>query len=173
MVAYSYFSVLQNLLMLPLDGKGVEKITAGAARIFWLVTLPVLLETVIRGKAPPKGEDEPEDWLKYLGLQQVLYSTRGVPLLSTIMEQLLDPKNDARTAPWLTTMFKGAKALHSAASEDRPLTPGEVRDLGTLAGMATKIPTPALMNLYRWASTLDAQQEPVRNLFLRSPAEFK
>ena len=55
-VAYSYFSVLQNLLMLPLDGKGAQKVTAGAARIFWLVTLPVLLETVLRGKATPRVE---------------------------------------------------------------------------------------------------------------------
>ena len=172
-VAYSYFSVLQNLLMLPLDGKGVQKTTAAAARIFWLVTLPVLLETALRGKTPPKGEDEPEDWLKYLTLQQITYASRGVPLLSSVMEQLLDPKNDARTAPWLTAIFKGAKAAHGAVTEDRPLSKAEIRDLGTLAGMAAKLPTPALMNLYRWASTLDAQQEPVRNLFLRSPAEFK
>lgn len=172
-VAYSYFSVFQNLLMLPLDAEGAKKVPAAAARVFWLVTLPVLLETALRGKAPPKGEDEPEDWLKYLTLQQLTYAARGVPLMSSVAEQLLDPKNEARTAPWLTATFKGAKAAHAALTEDRPLSPSEVKDIGTLAGMAAKVPVPALFNLYRWASTLDAQTEPTRNLLLRSPGEFK
>ena len=172
-VMYSYFSTLFGQLAEPVpDSKTAKEKTAiYAARWWWAVMLPVVVEAIARGKRP--DGDEPEDWATFILKEQLLYTGRTIPFIGDIADAALSGRQP-RGNPWLTTMTKGVKALGGAAGEGE-MTESQKRAVIDLIGAATRMPTGGAVNAYRYldAFTNGEMEEPVQNLLFRSPGAFK
>ena len=171
-VAYSYFSVLYNQLAMPLErgASSKAKVVEAAARWWWLVTLPVVAEALMRGKAP---EDD-ESWAGWFALQQMLYAARSVPMLSSVTEAAAGGM-EPRTAPWLSAVYRSAIAVGNAFDGEKDLSAGDVRALVDVAGMIGHAPTGAANNAWRYLDAFSdgTMEEPVKNLIFRGPREWK
>lgn len=171
-VMYTYFSVLYNQLAEKSHSQSAPgKVGEHAARWFWLVTMPVVTEAMLRGKSPDRKRDE-ESWLKFLLWEQVLYASRTVPGLGAITEGFVNEK-EARTAPWVSAVLRGAVALGKA---DDKLSKREKRQLLVESlGTLTKTPTLAAWNAWQYLDkfTSGSMEEPLQNLLFRAPGDFK
>ena len=173
-VMYTYFSTLFGQLAEPIpDTKtGRQKAAIMAARWWWTVMLPVVVEALMRGKKPDHG-DEPEDWATFLLKEQLLYSARTIPFVGDVADAAFSDRQP-RGNPWLATMTKGAKALGGMSSEGE-MSASTKRAIIDLVGAVTRTPTGGAVNAYRYLDALTSgrMEEPVQNLLFRSPGGWK
>lgn len=173
-VMYTYFSVLFNQLAEKSSKTTtLAKVGDYAARWWWAVLLPVMLEGLMRGKEPDRKRDE-GDWLHWLAVEQLIYVSRTVPLAGALAEAFLNER-EARTAPWLTAVLRGAALAGKEVSGDR-MSDSEKKALFVEAlGTLTHTPTLAAWNASRFLEdfTSGKMDEPVQDLLFRSPKEFK
>lgn len=171
-VMYTYFSVLYNQLAEKNYSETAPgKVGEFAAKWFWLVTAPVLVDAALRGKEPDRKRDE-ESWLKFLLLEQLLYASRTLPGVGLAAEGYLNER-EARVAPWLSAVVKGAVVLGKVDDglKERERKQLLVETLGTL----THTPTLGAWNAWKYVESFSTgkAEEPVRNLLFRSPSQFK
>jgi hypothetical protein len=166
---YSYFSVLFNQLTekAPKGSNAWQKTAVFAAKWFWLITLPVVLDSLIgRGMRDVKSDD-PEDLAKHLASEQGKFAARTVPGLSMIVD--VASGNEPRYAPWMTTVLRGVKT----AAQGKEPTERQRREAVDALGIMLQQPTGAARNAYRYLEEYDNMEEPVRNLLFRSPGDWK
>lgn len=172
-VMYTYFSVLANQLgePLPRTASAGRKATIMAARWWWLVTLPVLLD--LGKKALPKDDEDPEDYALRMLREQALYAGRTTPLFGEALDAAFSER-EARYGAWYATMIKGAAAA-GKSGRAASLTDTGVRSMVELLGAAGGLPTGAAMNAYRFLDeyTRGSLEEPVQDILFRSPSEWE
>jgi GGDEF domain-containing protein len=170
-VMYTYFSVMANQLVEPINAKGIKKLPVLAARWWWLVTMPVMLDMLAAGAHPDDG-DEPEDYLRLFASEQLRYAGRTVPLGGTLLDAALSDR-EARYGAWLDTIVKGAAAAGRAARKGDDINPAAVRTLTDLFGAGTGLPTGAAKNGWSYFNQFDSMDEPIQNLLFRPPSQWE
>jgi hypothetical protein len=173
-VMYTYFSVLYNQLAEKSHATTTPgKVGEHAARWFWLVTMPVVTEALLRGKKPDRDRDE-ESWLQMIAWEHILYASRTIPGLGTLTEAFVNER-EARVAPWVTAVLRGAVAAGRAVGEGELSKQDKKRLLVESLGTLTKTPTSAAWNAWQYLDkfTSGSMEEPMRNLLFRAPRDFK
>lgn len=171
-VMYTYFSVLFNQINEQMPGKKTrQKVAILAARWWWLVTLPVLLDTMARAGLPDEDEDK-EKYLEAITTGQILYFGRSIPLAGQVAESFIGERQ-VRYGAWIETLLRGASSAKDVAAGDA--TPSDVKNVVDLLGAATGLPASAAKNVYVFADEYlsGSMDEPIQNLLFRTPGDFK
>lgn len=171
-VMYTYFSVLFNQVTEGMPGKSKgQKVAILAARWWWLITLPALMDAMARAGVPDDDEDK-EKYLEALTTGQILYFGRSIPLAGQVAESFIGDRQ-ARYGAWVETLLRGAQSSKDVLSGDA--TASDVKNVVDLLGAASGLPASAVKNAYLFADEYlnGSMEEPVQNLLFRTPGDFK
>jgi hypothetical protein len=171
-VMYTYFSVLFNQINEPMPQKsGGQKVAILAARWWWLITLPVLLEAGT-SIGIPKDDKDKQKYLDALTTGQLLYFGRSIPLAGDVAESFFKDR-EARYGAWIGTMIRAAKSAKDL--QEGKGNKADVKNLVDLLGAASGMPAGAAKNAFEFANkyTSGSMEEPIQNFLFRNPSEFK
>ena len=170
-VMFSYRSVLYNLLTERTGETGGRAALTYAARFWWLVFLPVVVEQLVMGGV---GEDEDaDDVAKRLALEMALLPTSTVPVFGDGFQAAVHGRAP-RGAPWVDTVYRAAVTAGKVAQGD-DLGKADARAVVDLVGSTLQLPTAALWNYGLFVDQLLAGEldEPVQDLLFRNPSKWE
>jgi hypothetical protein len=171
-VMYTYFSVLFNQVTeaMPSKSKG-QKVAILAARWWWLITLPTLLDAVAAAGIPDDDKDK-ERYLEALTFGQIMYFGRSIPLAGQVAESFIGDRQ-ARYGAWIETLLRGAQSSKDVMSGNA--TKSDVKNVVDLLGAATGLPASAAKNAFAFADMYLSgnMDEPVQDFLFRTPADYK
>lgn len=142
MTFFSAFWNTQRDTSRDLVGKGKRgqnrSVTGTAAKLGYLLVLPVIFEMLMRDEI---DMDDEELWEKYL-TKQVLYPIAAVPLVRDIASGVIGDfgYSASPVASMLESGLQGTKSLFIAAVSDKEITKSQVKNASKLAGAAIKLP---------------------------------
>lgn len=172
---YSWYSTIYNQLSetQPRTRSSPQKVAELASRYWWMIIAPAVGMSLVKGQGPKKDKDDIGSWLKFYGEEIIQERAKTSPIGGIIAETLLS-EHEARFGPWISTVLRGLKARAKLA-EGHSLTEMEKRDIVQSTGIASHLPATALWNAYKFVSGVSdgKLQEPVQDLLLRSPGDFK
>ena len=165
---YTYFSVLHNRLTetgrQAMGKQRVKDSPVVAARLAWLILLPVITEAIMRGREPEDEEARAQWWLK----QFVLYGLVTVPVVRDIASGVMGEYGYTFTpvAGTIEKIVRGLGGIGDAIDPNEEMTEAEVKGLLNAAGFAAKLPAGQLWVLYKWFQGFNegTLEEPIREL---------
>ena len=165
---YTYFSVLHNRLTetgrQAMGKQRVKDSPVVAARLAWLIFLPVIFEAMMRGREPEDDDNAAWWWAK----QMALYGVVTIPLARDAASKLLGEYGYTFTpvAGTIAKVIRGLGSIGDAIDPNEDLTDGEMKGLLNAAGFAAKLPAGQLWVLYKWFEGFKegTLEEPVREL---------
>jgi hypothetical protein len=170
-VMFSYRSVLYNQLTERTGKTGGRAALEHAARFWWLVFLPVVVEQLLMNGV---GDDEDaEDVAKRLALEMALLPASTVPVVGDGLSAAVHGRAP-RGAPWVETIYAAAVTAGKLAQGD-DLGKSDARAVVNLVGATMQLPTSALWNYGLFIDQLLAGEieEPVQDLLFRNPSKWE
>ncbi len=169
---YTYFSVLHNRLSeTGRQAKGKQRIKDTphvAARLTWLILLPVFFESLARREWPDEDDEPISWWMKKI----FLYGMVTVPFARDIASGVVGEYgyNMSPVASILERVVRGAQGIGAALDPEDEMTESQMRGLMDAVGVAAKLPTGQLWILYNWAARAaeDELESPVHELIYKA-----
>lgn len=169
---YTYFSVLHNRLTesgRQLKGKQRIKDTPHvAARLTWLILLPVFFESLARREWPDEDEEPISWWAKRI----MLYGIVTVPFARDIASGVAGDYgyNMSPVASLLEKSVRGIQGIGAAFDPEEEMTDGQLRGLFDAVGVTAKLPSGQLWILYNWLNRAasDELESPIHELIYKA-----
>jgi hypothetical protein len=172
---YAWYSTIYNQLTetQPQNRSNWKKAGELASRYWWMTLAPAVLMGIARGKGPKHDKDEASSWLKYYGEEVALEIAKPWPIAGVIAETMLS-EHEARFGPWISTVLRGMKA-RGKMIQGEPLSEHEKQDIVQSTGITGHLPATAMWNAYKYVSAVQdgKLEEPIRDMLLRAPGEWK
>ena len=169
---YTYFSVLHNRLSeTGRQAKGKQRIKDTphvAARLTWLLLLPVFFEAMARREWPDEDDEPISWWLKKI----MLYGMVTVPFARDLASGVVGEYgyNMSPVASVLEKVVRGAQGVVAGLDPEGEMTEGQLRGLFDAVGVTAKLPTGQLWILYNWLARAaeDELESPVHELIYKA-----
>lgn len=170
-VMFSYRSVLYNQLTERTGKTGEKALFEHAARFWWLVFLPVVVEQLVMNGVA--DDEDADDVAKRLALEMALLPASTIPWAGGVAEAAIESR-EPTAAPWLTTAYRSAVAAGKVVKGD-DLKQRDVRAVVDLVGATLQLPTAAAWNygLYLDGLLSGELEEPVQDLLFRNPSRWE
>lgn len=172
---YTYFSVLHNRLSetgRQVKGKQRIKDTPHvAARLTWLILLPVFFEALARNEWPDEDDEPISWWLR----RSMLYGLVTIPMARDIASGVAGEYgyNMSPVASLLERSVRGLQGVVGLFDPEGEMTEGQMRGLMDAVGVTAKLPTGQLWILYNWLAraTEGELENPVHELIYKAREE--
>jgi hypothetical protein len=169
---YTYFSALHNRLTeVGRQAKGKQRIKDTphvAARLTWLIFLPVFFEVAARRQWPDEDDEPISWWAKKI----FLYGMVTVPFARDIASGVVGEYgyNMSPVASILERVVRGFQGIGAALDPEDEMTESQMRGLLDAVGVAAKLPTGQLWILYNWAAraAADELESPAHELIYKA-----
>lgn len=159
---YTFFNVLYNRL----TDVTRENAPAAAARLTWLVFLPVLFEGLLRNKVP----EEEEEWLQWFALNSALYGVTTIPFVRDIVSGALSSYGYSVTpaGEFGKDIARATDGAYDLIVNDEEMTEAEFKAAFDALGIAAKLPTSQAWSTYQYLQKLDQGdiEDPLREFLV-------
>lgn len=174
---YSWYSTIFNQLTetQPRDRGNWKKAGELGSRYFWMVLAPTVMMSLARGKHGKNDDGSPGSEAGYLGGELALETAKSYlgPIGGVAADTMLSG-HDAKFAPWISTVLRGMVVRGKMVAGGQ-LTEHEKKDLFESTGIVSHLPAGAIYNAMKYIQALqDGKiEEPIKDLLLRSPGDWK
>ena len=169
---YTYFSVLHNRLTeTGRQAKGRQRVKDTphvAARLTWLILLPVFFEAMARREWPDEDEEPISWWAKKI----LLYGMVTIPFARDIAGGVVGEYgyNMSPVASVLEKAVRGMQGIGAALDPEEEMTDGQLRGLFDAVGVAARLPSGQLWIIYNWLNRAasDELESPIHELIYKA-----